>query len=157
MKLPEGQEIPSAFVEGVAKVREAQPSPADLAAAFPEQYAVQSRDGYGRPVTEWKGVPLTNPDGTKTAHGKNMIDLYAKSARVGREYSAKVSAMESHEVLVDASGNRKRVTARIAKLVADRDGMKPARHYGRPTTRSYHRDGKLVTVNCRTGEVVSER
>lgn len=146
-----------AFVEGVAKVREARPSPADLASALPESCAVPTTDAYGRETVEWKGVPLTNPDGTKTKFGKRLIDLYAPAARVGREASAKVSAMETHEVLVDAAGNRSRVTERIAKLTADRDGLKPVRHYGRATTRTYARGEQLVTVNCRTGEVVGIR
>lgn len=97
-------------------------------------------------TVEYKGDgswTATVRDPEKIRRAVRMMD---GARKVDIERGAKLDASVQKEMLVSEDGRSKRVPIEMAETIAKRQGLKPKRHYGRPSERWVARNGELVRV-----------
>lgn len=66
--------------------------------------------------------------------------------KVEVERGAKLDASRPKETLVDGDGRTLDAPVHLAERIAKKQGLKPKRHYGRPSERWVVRNGEMVRV-----------
>lgn len=146
---PESIGLEGALLEEVVKVQKSGPSASDLASAMPSECAVQHTDEMGNERIDYEGVPLKNADGTPNKYAKRLAELHMPRARKGAELSQKLAANgPREEVLVDRSGRKLKLPARLAESVARARGLKPVPMKAKRTYRAvFQEDGPTLYRN----------
>lgn len=98
MEEPRGVKVPDAFSDAIAKMDAARPSPSDMADAVPDEFAVEvdvparGENWKATKRIDYKGVGIRNADGTLNKVGKDMLDLYGPSRRLGADIMDRLNA-----------------------------------------------------------------
>lgn len=80
------------------------------------------------------------------ANIRRAVDMQRGSRAVMVERGAKLDASVEKETLVDGDGRSMRAPVYLAESIARKQGLKPKRHYGRPSERWVVRGGEMVRV-----------
>lgn len=111
----------------VAQADECGASQGDIDDAFRGLEPVEVVTPSGEKRIDYPNVPLKNADGSLTKYGKRMIDLHTAGADWKQETAQKLDALTPRETLVAESGREVVVPARLAREVADAQGLRPVR------------------------------
>jgi hypothetical protein len=77
---------------------------------------------------------------------RRAVHMQNGSRRIEIERGAKLDASRPKERLVDGDGRFMDAPVHLAEQIAKQKGLKPKRHYGRPSERWVARNGELVKV-----------
>lgn len=94
----------------------------------------------------------TKGDGSWTATVRDpekirrAVRMMDGARKVEVERGAKLDASRPKETLVDGDGRTLNAPAHLAEQIANKRGLKPKRHYGRPKERWVVRGGEMVRV-----------
>ena len=142
--MPEAIEIPLGFQKAIAKEDSLRPTPSDLAAAIPDEFAVETivpARGVNWPARkriDYKGIRLRNADGTPNKIAKNLVELHRPAARYGADIIPKLQAGDYNraEVVVEELLPYDEATATRWAAVS---GLRPLRRGGEWLTGCYRR------------------
>lgn len=77
---------------------------------------------------------------------RRAIQMQRGSRAVEVERGLKLDASVEKETLVDGNGRSMRSPVYLAEAIAKKQGLKPKRHYGRPSERWVYRNGERERV-----------